>query len=60
LAFGEQVVRPFFSTIGKGFGLGLFLCLVSVTRAGGTVILYNHVEGGTLTELKLPRAYGRA
>jgi two-component system sensor histidine kinase RegB len=48
------------TTKGKGFGLGLFLSQASVTRAGGTVKLYNHEEGGTLTELKLPRAYGRA
>ena len=48
------------TTKGKGFGLGLFLSQASVTRAGGTVKLYNHEEGGTLTELKLPRAYGAA
>ena len=60
LAIAEQLGRPFFTTKGKGFGLGLFLSQASVTRAGGTVKLYNHEEGGTLTELKLPRAYGRA
>ncbi|WP_244248892.1 hypothetical protein, partial [Pseudomonas aeruginosa] len=32
----------------------------SVTRAGGTVKLYNHEDGGTLTELRLPRSYGMA
>ncbi|WP_417660548.1 ATP-binding protein [Pseudomonas sp.] len=60
LAIAEQLGRPFFTTKGKGFGLGLFLSQASVTRAGGTVKLYNHEEGGTLTELKLPRAYGRS
>ncbi|WP_339490223.1 ATP-binding protein [Pseudomonas sp. EL_65y_Pfl2_R95] len=60
LAIAEQLGRPFFTTKGKGFGLGLFLSQASVTRAGGTVKLYNHEEGGTLTELKLPRAYGHA
>nr|WP_256835530.1 ATP-binding protein [Pseudomonas oleovorans] len=60
LAIAEQLGRPFFTTKGKGFGLGLFLSQASVTRAGGTVKLYNHEEGGTLTELKLPRAYGAA
>ena len=61
LAIAEQLGRPFFTTKskGKGFGLGLFLSQASVTRAGGTVKLYNHEEGGTLTELKLPRAYAR-
>lgn len=58
LAIAEQLGRPFFTTKGKGFGLGLFLSQASVTRAGGTVKLYNHEEGGTLTELRLPRAYG--
>ena len=60
LAIAEQLGRPFFTTKGKGFGLGLFLSQASVTRAGGTVKLYNHEAGGTLTELKLPRAYGVA
>lgn len=55
LAIAEQIGRPFFTTKGKGFGLGLFLSQASVTRAGGTVKLYNHEQGGTLTELKLPR-----
>ena len=55
LAIAEQIGRPFFTTKGKGFGLGLFLSQASVTRAGGSVKLYNHEEGGTLTELRLPR-----
>ena len=55
LAIAEQLGRPFFTTKGKGFGLGLFLTQASVARAGGTVKLYNHEQGGTLTELKLPR-----
>ena len=56
---GPQLLHVI-TTKGKGFGLGLFLSQASVTRAGGTVKLYNHEEGGTLTELKLPRAYGAA
>ena len=58
LAIAEQLGKPFFTTKGKGFGLGLFLSQASVTRAGGTVKLYNHEGGGTLTELRLPRLYG--
>ncbi|MFC3607830.1 ATP-binding protein [Stutzerimonas tarimensis] len=58
LAIAEQIGRPFFTTKGKGFGLGLFLSQASVNRAGGTVKLYNHEDGGTLTELRLP--YGVA
>jgi two-component system sensor histidine kinase RegB len=57
LAIAEQIGKPFFTTKGKGFGLGLFLSQASVTRVGGTVKLYNHEEGGTLTELRLPRQY---
>jgi len=60
LAIAEQLGKPFFTTKGKGFGLGLFLSQASVTRAGGTVKLYNHEEGGTLTELRLPRHYALA
>lgn len=56
LAIAEQIGKPFFITKGKGFGLGLFLSKASVTRAGGSVKLYPHEEGGTLTELRLPRA----
>lgn len=55
LAIAEQIGKPFFTTKGKGFGLGLFLSKASVTRAGGSVKLYSHEEGGTLTELHLPR-----
>lgn len=54
LAIAEQIGRPFFTTKGKGFGLGLFLSQASVNRAGGTVKLLPHEEGGTLTELRLP------
>ncbi|GAB7406662.1 hypothetical protein OUHCRE3_53470 [Enterobacter hormaechei] len=59
-AIMDQLFEPFFTTKGKGFGLGLFLSQASVTRAGGTVKLYNHEDGGTLTELRLPRSYGMA
>lgn len=55
LAIAEQIGKPFFTTKGKGFGLGLFLSKASVTRAGGSVRLYSHEDGGTLTELRLPR-----
>ncbi len=58
LDIAEQLGKPFFTTKskGKGFGLGLFLSQASVSRAGGTVKLYNHEEGGTLAELRLPYA----
>src|SRR5690554_358950 len=57
LAIAEQLGKPFFTTKGKGFGLGLFLSHMSVIRAGGTVKLYNQGGDGTLTELRLPRVH---
>ncbi len=57
LAIAEQLGKPFFTTKGKGFGLGLFLSQISVIRVGGTVKLYNQDGGGTLTELRLPRMH---
>ena len=57
LAIAEQLGKPFFTTKGKGFGLGLFLSQISVIRAGGTVKLYNQEGGGTLTELRLPQMH---
>ncbi len=59
LAIAEQIGRPFLTTKGKGFGLGLFLSQASVNRAGGTVKLYNQADGGTLTELCLPYGVAR-
>ena len=56
-AIAEAIGKPFITTKGKGFGLGLFLSKASVTRAGGSVKLYSHEQGGTLTELRLP--YGK-
>ena len=53
-AIAESIGKPFITTKGKGFGLGLFLSKASVTRAGGSVKLYSHEQGGTLTELRLP------
>nr|WP_314488008.1 ATP-binding protein [uncultured Pseudomonas sp.] len=53
-AIAEAIGKPFITTKGKGFGLGLFLSKASVTRAGGSVKLYSHDQGGTLTELRLP------
>ena len=53
-AIAEAIGKPFITTKGKGFGLGLFLSKASVTRAGGSVKLYSHEQGGTLTELRLP------
>ncbi len=54
MAVAEQIGKPFVSTKRKGIGLGLFLSHATVNRFKGQVALYNHEQGGTLTELKLP------
>lgn len=54
LEIAEQLGKPFFSTKGKGLGLGLFLSHASVARYGGKITLHNHPEGGTLAQLSLP------
>ncbi|TVQ67622.1 MAG: sensor histidine kinase [Oceanospirillales bacterium] len=45
--------KPFFTTKG-GLGIGLFLTVTSLASQEGEVRLYNHPNGGTLTEVKLP------
>lgn len=48
--------KPFFSTKGEGFGIGLFLANASIERIGGQVHLYNREGGGAATRVTLPRA----
>ena len=45
--------KPFFTTKG-GLGIGLYLTVTSLASQEGEVRLFNHPEGGTLTEIKLP------
>jgi len=52
----EDIGKPFITTKGKGLGIGLFLTASALTSYGGEVRLYNHPEGGTLTEVTLPAA----
>lgn len=52
----DQLGETFISTKSKGMGIGLFLTHATINRFGGGVSLYNHEDGGTLTEVKLPRA----
>ena len=44
----------FFTTKKEGRGLGLFLANATIERMGGTVRLFNRVEGGATTVLTLP------
>ncbi|GKW50156.1 ATP-binding protein [Halomonas sp. NCCP-2165] len=55
MSIADQLGDTFVSTKSKGMGIGLFLTHSTINRFGGGVSLYNHEEGGTLTEVKLPR-----
>jgi len=50
----DNLGKPFITTKGKGLGIGLFLTATTLARYDGDVRLYNHSEGGTLTEVTLP------
>lgn len=56
MSIADQLGDTFISTKSKGMGIGLFLTHATINRFGGGVSLYNHPEGGTLTEVMLPRA----
>ncbi|MFG6179061.1 ATP-binding protein [Halomonas sp. THAF12] len=56
LTIADQLGETFVSTKSKGLGIGLFLTHATINRFGGGVRLYNHPEGGTLTEVTLPRS----
>ncbi|MBV0932480.1 ATP-binding protein [Marinobacterium weihaiense] len=50
----DRLGQPFVTTKGRGLGIGLFLTTSTLARHQGEVRLYNHPEGGTLTEVCLP------
>lgn len=54
MEIAERLGQTFVSTKSKGLGLGLFLTHATINRLGGTVHLYNHKHGGTLTEVRVP------
>ncbi|MCG6657070.1 HAMP domain-containing histidine kinase [Halomonas campisalis] len=56
MAIADQLGETFVSTKSKGLGIGLFLTHATINRFGGGVSLYNHPEGGTLTEVTLPHS----
>lgn len=51
----EDLGKPFVTTKGRGLGIGLFLTTSTLASIDGEVRLYNHPDGGTLTEVRLPR-----
>ena len=50
----DQLGKPFVTTKGRGLGIGLFLTSSTLARHQGEVRLYDHPDGGTLTEVELP------
>jgi signal transduction histidine kinase/CheY-like chemotaxis protein len=62
MADRERVFEPFFSTkeIGKGTGLGLFVCRNIVRGHAGEVEVVDRLAGGALFRVTLPAAPTRA
>ena len=58
LADRDRIFEPFFSTkeIGKGTGLGLFVCRNIVQGLAGDVAVLDRPEGGALFRVTLPAA----
>ncbi len=50
----QNAGAAFFTTKQEGRGLGLFLANATVERLRGKVRLFNHAEGGAITELSMP------
>lgn len=52
----QDIFKPFFTTkdVGKGTGLGLFLCHEIVSRHGGNIDIEKHEGGGAKFVVKLP------
>jgi two-component system NtrC family sensor kinase len=52
----QDIFKPFFTTknVGKGTGLGLYLCHEIVTRHGGSIDSENPEDGGAKFSVKIP------
>jgi two-component system sensor histidine kinase RegB len=51
----KQLGKPFFTSKNEqGMGLGVYLTQITLARFGGELSLNNHIDGGVLTEIKLP------
>lgn len=51
----EKLGKSIVTSSSNGMGLGLFLTHATINRQKGTVKLYNHPQGGILTQVCLPR-----
>lgn len=54
LESADRIGKPFFTTKSGGLGLGLFLSHATLELFAGSVRLFNHSVGGTLTEVTIP------
>ena len=52
----RDIFKPFFTTkeVGKGTGLGLYICHEIVTKHGGTLKLKSNDSGGACLAVHLP------
>ncbi|MDE2491418.1 MAG: hypothetical protein KGM24_11250 [Elusimicrobia bacterium] len=54
----ERLFEPFFTTkaLGKGTGLGLYLCRMLIERSGGRIAADDRARGGAVFTVELPLA----
>jgi signal transduction histidine kinase len=50
----ERIFEPYFSTRDRGFGLGLSIVQSIIAELGGTILVQNSDEAGTVFRVKLP------
>ena len=55
----EKIFQPFFTTKGKGTGLGLAVSKRIVEEHGGSIEVANHVSGGVTFHDHFTRQSGR-
>lgn len=55
-AIRREIFKPFFTSkpVGRGTGLGLYICHEIVSRHSGTISVGTHPEGGTQVVVRLP------
>lgn len=54
LDIADSLGKAFVTSKSQGLGLGLFLSHATVERCGGHIELFNHPQGGTVVEVRLP------
>jgi signal transduction histidine kinase len=52
----QEIFKPFFTTkpVGRGTGLGLYICHEIVNRHNGTIAVDHPASGGTRVVVRLP------